>query len=397
MRVQQIDGWIIDFSAGPPLELGVGVYEDLNPGGASPGRAAVSARCAYWTGRYEILAFEIAPDGEVESFAADWALRCKKDDARVVGAVRFRVAPKLRTLRDRDGDGVHDVADVCPDLPDPDQADRDDEGLGDACDPDAHVNRIRMQSVGSDWVGKGDVYDLDVEDGVITSWVSVDEDGLQSVEIRFNTALSLTTGLPRWTWRFSTYLLDEPMTFGFYRDAMRFPFETPGRPGIAVSGNSSGCNTIDGEYTIYDLALDLDGAVPKLDRFVASFSQHCEGNPDGLHGSILWRADDLVPSCDNGADDDGDGHFDHREDADCPGPTSWLEGAECTNGIDDDADGAIDLADPDCGWPWSRDEDPRAHACGLGPELATLAPLLLWRARRSSRRRRAGSRGEAVR
>jgi hypothetical protein len=37
---------------------------------------------------------------------------------------------------DEDGDGVPDSDDLCPSEPDPDQEDADDDGLGDACDPD---------------------------------------------------------------------------------------------------------------------------------------------------------------------------------------------------------------------------------------------------------------------
>jgi hypothetical protein len=36
---------------------------------------------------------------------------------------------------DTDGDGVRDAQDLCPTLPDPEQVDRDEDGLGDICDP----------------------------------------------------------------------------------------------------------------------------------------------------------------------------------------------------------------------------------------------------------------------
>jgi hypothetical protein len=45
---------------------------------------------------------------------------------------------------DKDGDGVPDVIDNCPHLPNPDQVDGDGDGVGDACDPEPTLPRQRI-------------------------------------------------------------------------------------------------------------------------------------------------------------------------------------------------------------------------------------------------------------
>jgi hypothetical protein len=52
--------------------------------------------------------------------------------------------PDAQPPADRDGDGVPDVTDLCPDVADPGQADADGDGAGDACDPQPAVYNVRL-------------------------------------------------------------------------------------------------------------------------------------------------------------------------------------------------------------------------------------------------------------
>jgi cysteine-rich repeat protein len=109
---------------------------------------------------------------------------------------------------------------------------------------------------------------------------------------------------------------------------------------------------------------------------------------------------DPTTACDDGADNDGDGRADFRAagggDLGCADPTSPTEAPACQDGADNDGqpgrdfDGgasvnggvAVDARDPQCLHPWQRRE---SAGCGLGFELALLAPLA---ARRRRARRR---------
>jgi cysteine-rich repeat protein len=47
---------------------------------------------------------------------------------------------------DRDADGIPDLTDNCPDIPNPDQADTDGDGTGDVCDPDPTQRNFRLRA-----------------------------------------------------------------------------------------------------------------------------------------------------------------------------------------------------------------------------------------------------------
>jgi hypothetical protein len=93
-----------------------------------------------------------------------------------------------------------------------------------------------------------------------------------------------------------------------------------------------------------------------------------------------------LEACADGVDNDGDGHVDFPADPGCASPTSSLENPQCDDGLDNDGDGEVDGNDPQCTDPWRNRESRR---CGMGVELALLAPLLERLTRRNRRPGRA--------
>ena len=76
---------------------------------------------------------------------------------------------------DRDGDGINDLADNCPDTPNADQADFDGDGVGDACDPDIDDDGILNAADNCARVPNADQSDID-HDG-LGDVCDGDEDG----------------------------------------------------------------------------------------------------------------------------------------------------------------------------------------------------------------------------
>jgi hypothetical protein len=92
---------------------------------------------------------------------------------------------------------------------------------------------------------------------------------------------------------FGTNQLGIPLAPGGYADAERAPFASPGHPGLDVGFQNRGCNTLTGSFVITE-ALFSDAATAAtgspVDRFAATFEQHCEGGPAALFGTFSYRA-----------------------------------------------------------------------------------------------------------
>jgi hypothetical protein len=75
----------------------------------------------------------------------------------------------------------------------------------------------------------------------------------------------------------------QTLTAGQYTGATRYPFNTATEPGLSLTGNGRGCNTVTGSFTINDIVFGPNGYVQTLD---ATFEQHCEGGTAAARGSV---------------------------------------------------------------------------------------------------------------
>lgn len=74
---------------------------------------------------------------------------------------------------------------------------------------------------------------------------------------------------------------------GFYPNAERADFASPGHPGLDVSFQNRGCNTLTGNFTVTNATF---GAGNAIETFGATFEQHCEGAAPALFGTFTYSA-----------------------------------------------------------------------------------------------------------
>jgi glucose/arabinose dehydrogenase len=171
-------------------------------------------------------------------------------------------------------------------------------------------------------------------------------------------------------------------------EAVLLSFETV-PPGLTLAVGAEGSPAPFDAIAIVGSLVSLAAPSPQVaGNTVYAFQSWSDGGAaaheiTAPEGPATWTAAfAALPACGDGIDNDEDGLADAGEDPGCALPANVTESPACDDGLDNDGDGEIDMADRGCTAPFDTGE--RSAACGLGPELAAVVPLL----RRLRRRRR---------
>jgi hypothetical protein len=132
---------------------------------------------------------------------------------------------------------------------------------------------LSMTSDAGDWVGQGQTWSYDAGAGDVFGVTTTAGTVEGSIQTASGTWWNMSFGAPQ----------GETLATGTYDGATRYPFHDPSGPGLEVSGDGRGCNTLTGSFTVTQIAFDDAGAVQ---RFDADFVQHCEGAEPALRGHV---------------------------------------------------------------------------------------------------------------
>lgn len=144
---------------------------------------------------------------------------------------------------------------------------------------------ITMFSDHGDYIGAGSPQEFDQTNTTMSG--SLSPGGI---------SLSLSGGTSGTNW---SVVIDPPsgssFKVGYYSGAQRAEFRTAGHPGLDITGDGRGCNTVSGSFEVRRLAVS-NGVITQLDLL---YEQHCEGLPPALFGEIqigLPRPSGLIAS-----------------------------------------------------------------------------------------------------
>jgi serralysin len=139
-----------------------------------------------------------------------------------------------------------------------------------------------------DYISQGQSYYFDTTSGnfnVSASDSFADPDTLvDTISLSFSN--SSGGGFSFWSLDISTRYTGQQLVPGSYTGAVRYPFDSTGHPGLNLSGDGRGSNTLTGSFTVTAATFDYSGAAPQVVDFSARFEQHSEGAAPALRGVL---------------------------------------------------------------------------------------------------------------
>ncbi|MFO1394010.1 MAG: hypothetical protein U1F09_09650 [Steroidobacteraceae bacterium] len=133
-------------------------------------------------------------------------------------------------------------------------------------------NFVYLESQWGDYIGQGGTYLYTPQNSTLKLQVTGGH-------------LIVTTGdVTDWRGDFQTMISLTRFEVGYYGDLRRYPFSNPAKGGLNWTGQSRGCNTLNGWF-IVDNAVYSGVTLMSLDL---RFEQHCEGATPALRGQIHW-------------------------------------------------------------------------------------------------------------
>lgn len=331
------DHWSVNLSAGGGRSFAVGTYDAPYPGYVHPDAPSIDvggqSRGCSGGGRFRVLEVQHGPGGAVERLAADFEHHCDGKLAGAVGAIRFNASAAFAVPSDQDGDGRIDFGDDCPLDPNPDQADADADGVGDACDPDTGITYLSVDVPRSGLAWRQTPADarFSVDPNDAGGLTFRTEGRAVAPPASFPEAWLVTLAAPTGV----------PLTTGSYDDAEdgRMTGAPSTRPLLRLfasvwPSSLPSCQPARLRFDVRELVIGASGDVVRL---AADFARDCAAGPADLTGAIRLNASAAFAAP---ADEDDDGVVDIADN--CPTHANPDQG-------DHDLDRIGDACDPETG------------------------------------------------
>ncbi len=145
--------------------------------------------------------------------------------------------------------------------------------------PTGATTSLTMTSQPGDYIGQGANYSYTPATGTFQAYHSTNDNyvGFSYQAVDPNVWWNLDFEAPS----------NSVLVPGYYGNAARYPFQAANQPGLDVSGEGRGSDTLTGNFTVVQAVYGPSGQVIYFD---ATFEQHSEGATPALFGEIKYAA-----------------------------------------------------------------------------------------------------------